>query len=269
MPALAEAGYHVMAPDLRGFGHSDCPPKISDYRIDVMMSDIEAVLDHYGHESAVLCGHDWGGILVWHAARLLPDRASHIISICTPHIRRAPVDPVQIYKKRHGEGHYFVHFNERYGEADALFDSDPDAFFRMMFRSVPKGSVLPSDFMHTPRKFKEYLKAGAPALKGQILTPAQRAVFTEGYARSGFRGGINLYRNTKANWECVEGLIEDISQPTLMLSPRDDLLLPPSLTDPMVDMVADLTRITIADCGHWAMWEQPEVISKAILEWLA
>lgn len=269
MRPLAKAGYHVIAPDLRGFGGSDCPPDIADYRIDRLMGDIEAVLDHYGHTNAIVCGHDWGGIIVWHAARLITERVSKVISICTPHIRRAPVNPVDIFRKRYGDEHYFVHFNDRYGEADALFARDIDGFFRLMFRSVPKGKTVQAEFTYIPQKFAQFIEAGSPPLKGQILSDEHRAAFVDAYARSGFTGGINLYRNTRANWEYMQGQSEAIAQPTLMLSPEDDLLLPPALTEPMVDMIADLTRVTIADCGHWAMWEQPEALTAAILEWLA
>ena len=268
MPALAAAGYRVIAPDLRGFGRSDCPADIADYRIDRLMDDIEAVLDYYGYETAVLCGHDWGGIIVWHAARLISRRASKIISVCTPHIRRAPVDPVKIYKKRFGEDHYFVHFNELPGEADALFMRDIDGFFRLMFRTVPKGTQARHDMFYIPKKFEEFVDAGSPQLKGQILSDDDRAVFTENYKRSGFTGGINLYRNTGPNWEFTADLPDDIHLPVLMISPEDDLLLPPSLTEPMPDMIADLTRVTLPDCGHWAMWEQPAAVAQAILGWL-
>lgn len=269
MPILAKAGYRVVAPDLRGFGRSDCPADMSDYRIDRLVGDIEAVLDFYGYDKAVLCGHDWGGIIVWHAARMIAHRASKVISICTPHIHRAPVDPVKIYKKRYGDDHYFVHFNQRPGEADALFVRDPDGFFRLMFRTVPKGTQARHDMFYIPKKFGEFLDAGSPPLKGQILTDAQRAVFVDNYKRSGFAGGINLYRNTGANWEYTADLTDRIDLPTLMISPEDDLLLPPSLTDPMPDMISDLTRVTIPDCGHWAMWEQPEAVADAILTWLS
>ena len=268
MPILADAGYRVIAPDLRGFGRSDCPADIAEYRIDRLTDDIEAVLDHYGYDKAILCGHDWGGIIVWHAARMIANRASKIISICTPHIRRAPVDPVKIYKKRYGEQHYFVHFNERPGEADALFARDIDGFFRLMFRSVPNGTQARHDMFYIPEKFGQFLEAGSPPLKGQILTDAQRSVFVENYARSGFTGGINLYRNTGSNWDFTEGLPDKIDLPVIMISPEDDLLLPPSLTDPMPDMIANLTRVTIPNCGHWAMWEQPETLADAVLTWL-
>lgn len=272
MQPLADAGYFVIAMDVRGFGRSDSPADSARYRVDHIVSDMEAVLDHFGYEQAILCGHDWGGIIVWHAARMMEARASKIISISTPHIKRPPVDPIAIFKKRYGDEHYFVHFNERLpgsgAEADALFAKDVDGFFRFMFRGGRVDAAPSPTMTHIPKRFEAFVKAGSPPQKGQVLSDEDRAVFVDAYTRSGFTGGINLYRNTTANWELSERLPEQIKQPTLMISPEDDMILPPRLTDPMVDMVPDLTRVTISNCGHWAMWEQPEAVTDAILNWL-
>lgn len=270
MPLLADAGYRVIAPDLRGFGASDCPNKVEDYHITEMVADVEAVIDDLGISSIPVIGHDWGGIILWHAARMIPKRISHVVSICTPFVRQAPVDPIAILRKRFGDEHYFVHFNDRMGEADKLFARDPDGFFRLMFRSVPDNvTEATPDFAFIPQKFEAFLDKGAPDLPGQILTPEQLAVYADTYAKTGFSGGINLYRNTTANWEYAAGLPDKITQPTLMISPDRDLLLPPSLTDAMVGRVEDMTRKVLQGSGHWAMWEQPEALSAMIIEWLA
>ena len=120
---LAEAGYRVIAYDLRGFGNSSAPDDgpsrgAHHYGIAQQVGDLEAVMDAYGLSKAVICGHDWGGIIVWHAARMIASRVSGVISICTPHVGEAPADPIAIFKKRHGDEHYFVHFTERPGAAD-------------------------------------------------------------------------------------------------------------------------------------------------------
>ncbi|WP_371397121.1 alpha/beta fold hydrolase [Fretibacter rubidus] len=273
MGPLAEAGYRVIAYDLRGFGQSSAPKDgpsngARHYGIANQVSDLEAVMDAYGIDRAVICGHDWGGIIVWHAARMLEARVSGVISICTPHVGQSPVDPIQIFKKRHGDEHYFAHFTERPGVADALFARDPDAFFRLMFRTTPKGSTPKPGQASIPQKFKAFLDAGAPDLKGKILTDADHAVYVNAYAQSGFHGGIGLYRNSSANWELTRGLNQSVRQPCLMLCPEDDVFLPPNFSDGMEALVPDLTRVIIPDCGHWAMWEQSGAINRAILAWL-
>lgn len=269
MPALAAAGFRAVAVDLRGFGRSEAPLDAAHYAIANLVSDLEALLDHLGLKQAVLLGHDWGGIIVWHAARMLQARVSHVMSVSTPHVRLAPIDPIDIFRRRHGDDHYFVEFCDHIGRADALFAKDPDAFFRMMFRTTPPDTVLQSHHFHIAKTFQSYLKAGAPQMPGAIMSDQDRAVYTESYRRSGFHGGLNLYRNTTANWKFGQGLSLRINQPSLMISARQDLFLPPETTDPMPAMIPDLERHTLEDCGHWVMWEQPDALNTLLLDWLS
>jgi len=269
MPVLAAAGYRAIAVDLRGFGASDAPLSADHYGIAQLSGDLEALLDHLGLSDVILCGHDWGGIIVWHGARMMRPRVSHVISVCTPHVRLAPIDPIEIFRRRHGDDHYFVDFCDHIGRADALFAQDPDGFFRMMFRTTPPETVLQSHHFHIPKNFAAFLKSGAPALSGAVMSDKDRAVYTRAYEQSGFHGGLNLYRNTTENWRLGQGMSLYISQPSLMISARQDLFLPPETTQPMSDMVPDLERHIIEGCGHWVMWEQPDALNKILLDWLS
>lgn len=268
VPALTQAGYNVITYDLRGFGNSDAPRGIEHYQIEQMVADLEAVIESTGQDKVTLIGHDWGGIIMWHAARMLSDRINRLVSICTPHVKHAPVDPLKIFQKRFGEDHYFLEFCNRPDEVEALFASNPDAFFKLMFRTTPPGKSMDKKLTYIPKSFERYLAEGAPDLPGAVMSNEDRAVYAKAYDHAGFHGGMSLYRNTTHNWALHEGLSERITQPSLMLSPEDDLLLPPSSTDHMPFIVADLTRQTIPNCGHWAMWDNPEAINKAIVEWL-
>jgi len=268
VPALTAAGYRVITFDLRGFGHSDVPLSDADYAMPQLVGDIEAVMDSYGVQEAAIIGHDWGGSIVWHAARMISQRITKVIGICVPHTARAPAPPLKIIEKRASQKHYFLEYKYRPDEVAKLFVQDTDGFFRLMFRGVPKGATADETFTFIPTKFEAFLKAGSPPLKGQILDDTDRAVFAEAYARTGFRSGMNLYRNIDVNWELAEGMSDRIDQPVLMINPERDLLLPPKLAEPMKHMIADFTQVRIADCGHWAMWEKPAEINGAILAWL-
>lgn len=264
---LSKAGYRVIAMDVRGFGKSSAPHGLEHYEISQLVSDVEAVLDDIGATQAALIGHDWGGIIVWHAARMLRDRISHVVSLCTPHVKRAPADPIKIFRTRHGDEHYFVHFHDHPGKADALFARDPESFFRLMFQPVEKGTEITSDMFHTPVRFEAFIKNRKGPVPS-IVPEKDLQIYVKAYKESGFHGGLNLYRNTTANWTLAKGLSDNIAQPVLMISAQDDVFLPPAFADPMVDMVPNLTRHTIRDCGHWIMWEQPEIINRLMIEWL-
>lgn len=264
---LADAGYRVIAYDVRGFGYSSAPKKTSEYGIQKLVGDIEGLLDHLDIEQAAICGHDWGGIIVWHTARMIESRIKAVIGVCTPHVKRPPIDPMIIFERRHGPDHYFVEY-KRSDRADHLFASDPDAFFRLMFRTTPKSAKPSSEMYHIVKRFKEYLDAGAPKLKGAIVSAEDLQVYVDAYTHSGFHGGHNLYRNTTENWEFDVSISEHIAQPSLMISARQDLFLPPEFSDQMVDLVPDLERYIVEDCGHWAMWEQPDAINALMLDWL-
>jgi len=268
VPALTAAGYRVLCYDLRGFGHSDAPHGLEHYGIAQMVGDLEAIIDSRQKEKTTLIGHDWGGIIMWHASRMLSDRIDRLVSICTPHVKQAPVDPLKIFRKRFGADHYFLEFVERPEEIEKLFASDPDAFFKLMFRTTPVGKVMDKKFTYIPKSFERYLADGTPPLPGAVMSDEDRQVYVKAYQKSGFHGGMSLYRNTTQNWELTQGLSERVWQPALMLSPEDDLLLPPSSTDHMPSIMPRLTRKTIPNCGHWAMWDNPEAINTAIIDWL-
>ncbi|HYM35037.1 MAG TPA: alpha/beta hydrolase, partial [Steroidobacteraceae bacterium] len=73
IPALAQAGYRVVVPDMRGFGKTEAPPEISQYTILHMVGDIVALVQALGEKHAVIIGHDWGAPVAWHCAMLRPD----------------------------------------------------------------------------------------------------------------------------------------------------------------------------------------------------
>jgi len=268
VPALVEAGYRVIAFDLRGFGHSSAPLDPVHYAMPQLVADVEAVLNAYDVSEAIICGHDWGGSIVWHAARMIPHRVKGVIGICVPHTSRAPAPPLKIIEKRYGSKHYFLEFRDRGSEVAETFAKDPDGFFRLMFRSTPPGAKADETFTFIPTQFERFLKEGSPQLRGLVLPDEDRKHFVDAYMRTGFETGMNLYRNIDVNWKLAEGMSDQITQPVLMISPEGDLLLPPELTAPMVKMCPDLERVNIPNCGHWAMWDAPEALNGVIVEWL-
>jgi len=85
IPALADAGYRVIAPDLRGFGASDKPEGVEAYNILSLIGDVQGVLDHLGVDRAHVVGHDFGAAAAWAMAAFLPDRVDHLVALSVGH----------------------------------------------------------------------------------------------------------------------------------------------------------------------------------------
>jgi pimeloyl-ACP methyl ester carboxylesterase len=264
---LAEAGYRVIAPDLRGFGGSDCPAGAEAYGIDTLVGDLTGLLDALGHETAVFAGHDWGGIIVWHAAMLAKDRVAGVIGVNTPHLPRGAEPPTHYFREIGGEDHYILRFQEP-GYAESRFEGREDDFFAFIFAAPPPAERMESLFpgvTHIPRRFEHF--SGRDEA-GIVVPPAERAVYAEAYGKTGFGPGLNLYRNFDANWQRMGGVDHRVSLPSLMISAECDFMLPPKLAAWMPALCSDLERHTIEGCGHWTMWERPGELNALMLDWL-
>jgi pimeloyl-ACP methyl ester carboxylesterase len=85
VPALTEAGFRTVAPDLRGFGESGKPDAVSDYAVGRAVGDMVAILDALDIERAHVVGHDWGAGVAWAMALLAPDRVDKLVVLSVGH----------------------------------------------------------------------------------------------------------------------------------------------------------------------------------------
>ena len=263
---LAAAGFRVIAPDLRGFGGSDAPTEVAAYGIDSLIADLTGLLDALGLRKAVWCGHDWGGLIVWPAALLAPERVAGVIGVNTPHLPRPPVSPLDLLVQRFGEDHYFNRF-QPLGLAEQALSGREDDFFAFVFARPPKRlpATVPASATHLLARFAQFTGRKESA----IAVPAdERAHYAAAYRRSGFRGGINYYRNVTANWQRMDGVDPLVRQPALMIGAELDPFLPPAFMDGMEERVPDLHKHVIQGCGHWTQWEAPDELSTQMIAWL-
>ena len=267
IPALADAGYCVIAPDLRGFGGSDCPPDAADYGIDDLVGDLTGLLDALGHDQAIFVGHDWGGIIVWHAAMLAAERVAGVIGVNTPHLPRGSEPPLKAFHEIGGDDHYIVRFQEE-GYAESRFTGREDDFFAFMFgrplSAASAENALPG-VSHLPRRFEDFKGRD----EADIVVPAaERAHYAEAYRKTGFASTIHMYRNFDANWERMGGVDHRLAMPCLMVSAERDVFLSPAMTRWMPALCKDVEMHTIEACGHWTMWEAPDSLNRLMLDWL-
>jgi pimeloyl-ACP methyl ester carboxylesterase len=278
LSALAAAGFHAVAPDMRGYGETESPSGINLYSTFDLVGDLVGLLDALGCEDAILVGNDWGSTVAWQAALLRPDRFKGVIAIGVPMMGSPPAPPTTLFPKTEEAQFYALYFQEP-GIAEAEFERDVDATLRKILfaGSREAGSRRPGD--DTPNPFamvsRDLGLLGPLPLPDRLpawLSETDLARYVGSFARSGFRGGLNYYRNLDTNWSnqrALDGLKVEV--PALyMVGEQDVGLNMPGMREiiaAMPSLVPGLTQsITIPECGHWAPQEKPEDVSKAILE---
>lgn len=258
IPALVAAGYHVIAPNQRGYGRSSSPAEIRDYDIEHLSGDLTGLLDHYGYDDATFVGHDWGANVVWGLTLLYPSRVSKVINLALPYQERWEKPWIEMMEVLFGPDFYFVHFNKQPGVADAIFDQNVSQFLRNMFRkNVPL--ALPEPGMAMINLAQAETPFGDP-----IMSDSDLAVFISAFEASGFSGGVNWYRNLDRNWHILAGVDPIIQQPALMIYGEHDTI--PKF-DRLPEFVPNVDVVSL-DCGHWIQQERPEETNQAILSWL-
>src|SRR5499425_3112962 len=131
LPALAEAGFRAVAPDMRGYGQSDSPDAIDQYTLLHLVGDMVGLLDALGAESAVIAGHDWGAPVAWHAALLRPDRFRAVIGLSVPFRPRGAVRPTTAMPRTDEAVFYQLYFQTP-GVAEAELEQDVRATIRRL-----------------------------------------------------------------------------------------------------------------------------------------
>jgi pimeloyl-ACP methyl ester carboxylesterase len=268
--ALPGLGIRAIAPDQRGYGLTSAPEDITAYDLDNLTGDLAALLDAKGIDKAVFCGHDWGGLVVWAMATRRPDRVAGVIGVNTPYTKRPPMDPIALYEQRFGPDHYIIFFQEP-GKVEAILEADIEKTFRFYMR---RSDTTPVEFDARPAEkrnhaFQLALQAFDPAkVTNPLLSETELAVFVDAFTASGFRGGVNWYRNFTRNWLDSADIPDFVSQPSLMIMAENDVVLPPSAADGMEKYVPDLDRILITGSGHWTQQEKPAETTTAIADWM-
>jgi pimeloyl-ACP methyl ester carboxylesterase len=264
--AFAGAGYRVIAPDQRGYGGSDCPDAVDAYDLAHLCGDLVELLDARGIEKAVFVGHDFGGVITWHLPLRFPERVLGLVGLNTPFTKRAPHDPIALYRRRFGDNFYIVRFNDD-TRAHEPFEADLDKTFRFMQRKPgpPPAGVDPRAGLDMAAALAAF---DPDADNFALLSAAERAVYVASFARTGFAPPIKWYRNFTRNWENWPDRADHVPHPSLMITAELDPTLPPSAADGMEKFVPDLERAMLAGCGHWSQQEQPDAVNGLILDFL-
>jgi len=269
VPALAAAGFRVLAPDQRGYGDSDRPEDVAAYDMKHLTGDLVGLLDALRIERAVFVGHDWGGLIVWMMPLLHRARTAGVVGVNTPYLPRAPMPPVALMRAALGDNHYIVHFQQP-GVADAALARDVRRVFSQLVRTgVPIAEAEARRAARgSMRNLVEIVESPDP-LGEPLLGDADLQVYVDAFTRTGFTGGLNWYRNLDRNWEETPELAgARITVPSLMVIAEWDAAIPPELAEPMKGLVDDLEVVTIPRCGHWTQQERPDELNHILVDWL-
>ncbi len=270
--ALAEADYHAVAPDMRGYGRSTAPPEIDAYTILHLVGDMVGLVAALGATQAVIVGHDWGAPVAWAAAMLRPDVFRAVAALSVPHRGRGAAPPLAAMRAA-GVTRFYQQCFQQPGVAEAEFERDVGESVRRILGAGGFGGQASEQVMMVPESGFLSLVPHPDRLP-DWLTEQDLAVWTDNFTRSGFRGGLNYYRNIDRNWALMAPWQDaKILQPALFIGGTHDVVLHPRFAGPalqaMPEHVPNLRRTVLLEgAGHWVQQERPDEVNAALLEFL-
>jgi pimeloyl-ACP methyl ester carboxylesterase len=244
IPALAMR-FKVVAPDLRGYGDSDKPSRVADYRTAELAADVARLVEAVGYDKAHVVGHDWGGGVAWTTALERPEVVDRLVVLNCPHplvfARALRSNPRQLLRS------WYMFFFQIPVVPELVFRLRPRAIIERTFR----GMTLRKDAFDDEdlRQFREALE------KPGALT-----------------GAINYYRATFRNFSALRELERrrpKIASPTLVIWGENDVALGKELTVGMEPLFSGPFRLhRVPNCSHWVNEEQPELVNRLLIEFL-
>lgn len=284
---LTDAGFRVVAPDMRGYGGSGKPTAVSAYSFDHIRSDLVALLDHMGEERAIFVGHDFGTPVVWNMAHECAERVAGVVALSVPY----DFD----YYGRRGVGHFddslpevppskqfaayaesaflHAHYFQKVGPADRELGSNTAAFLRRIFWALSgEGDLLAAFSRATPGSgYLDVLPEPSEPLPWPWLPESAMDQYIKAYEASGFSGALNWYRVADINWELNRRYLgKKIETPALFMAGERDPVMTMSGIDSLNftrQMATNLKDIVmIPNVGHWLQQEAAQIVNRHLLD---
>jgi pimeloyl-ACP methyl ester carboxylesterase len=270
LPALAAAGYHAVAPDLRGYGRSDAPEKVEAYSMLNMTADAVGVLDALGEDTAVIVGHDWGAPIAWHCALLYPHRFPAVVALSVPYMPRPPAPPLQLLKQVYAGRFFYILYFQEPGVAEAELEADVRRTLRLVLYAA--SGDAPAGLALSRKASDAGFLDGMPEPEGlpSWLTQEDLDYFVGEFRLTGFRGGLNRYRNMDRDWEEMPHLAgAKVQQPALFIAGDRDTVRGFTDVEAMKANVPNLRGVVmLPGCGHWTQQERPEEVNAQLVSFL-
>lgn len=271
LPALAAAGYRVVAPDQRGYGRTSAPADNTAYTQFHLVGDVVGLVTTLGYDTAVIAGHDWGAPVAWNAALWRPDIFSAVIALSVPATERTSVAPTVGMKAAFGDNFFYILYFQTPGVAEHELQKNIKRSLRMLLYSA-SGDGAAGSFRSQPKTAGFLDQMTDPKDLPKWLTEEDLDYFAGEFSRTGFRGGLNWYRNMDSTWELSAAFQgKRIEQPALFITGDRDLTRNnPNYEQRMREVVPNLREVvTFPGIGHWTQQENPQGTNEAMLSFLA
>ena len=276
LSALAAAGYRAVAPDMRGYGGTTAPEDPTAYTLLHLVGDmVELVkqLQAPGEKQAVIVGHDWGAPVAWNSAMLRPDLFRAVVGMSVPFSPPGPVNLLEGLRKA-GINTFYMQYFQTPGVAEAELERDVAASIRRINYNgsgdgpdrIAFGLLKPNQGLLDDLVEPEALPSW--------LSPEDVAYFVDEFSRTGFRGGLNWYRNITRSWELLapwRGTV--IRQPSMFIAgARDDVLKFPSSQPQIANFTNTLPGLRgchiLDGAGHWVQRERASAVNDLLVKFL-
>ena len=271
---VADAGYKVVVPDVRGYGGSDKPHAVEAYDMKTLMADIIGLIDYFGEDQAILFGHDWGAPICWNTSSLYPERIAAVAGLSIPHFKRGAISDIALWNTLYTDRFFYQLYFQKEGVAEAELELDVRTSLRKIYHSIsgdasslgnrlqgsPGGGML--EVLEDPDPFPNWMKA------------EDLDYFVAQFSSGGFRGPLNRYRNSQRDFELLPKMgTVPIIQPACFIAGSKDVVRHFVLGyDPYEDPGSHCTDLRVSRIiegkGHWIQQEAPDQVNAALLEFL-
>lgn len=276
LPAIAEAGFHAVAIDVRGYGRSSAPLEIDAYGMLHHVNDNLGVVEALGEVTAIIIGHDWGSPIASTSALLRPDVFPAVALLSVPYSPpgfRRPTEALAAVGN--GDEEFYIIYFQEPGRAEREAELDVRGWLLGFLVGASGDAIRPADGGTIGT-----VKRGG-MLRDRFVVPEQlpgwlRAEDVDFYAaefeRTGFRGGLNRYRNLDRDWVDLQPWRgRPIDVPSLFIGGERDgpTLLGGRSIDRFPETLPGLRGSHIVPgCGHWLQQERPAEVNQLLVEWL-
>ena len=283
LPAVAQAGFRAIAPDMRGYGRSTVYNEHGAYAQEHVVQDMLDLIDSLGIQRAIWVGHDWGSPTVWNMAAHHPERCIAVASLCVPfatleygwdgfltHVDRS-IYPEQ--ELPYGQWEYMRFYEEAFDKATHTFDSDPLAVIQLLFRKgTSEGAGLPSATAFVRQQGGWFGGGEIPQFPRDeaVITEEELQTYARYLKQNTFFGPDSYYMNHTANAAFSANARRTLDLPVLFLHARYDYTcetMTSTLAEPMRSQCTNLVE-HVVDSGHWMAQEQPAAVNEHLLHWL-